>query len=535
VSALKRLISAACSSLVMLLLLVVLGSLMTSPTGVTANTEHVTVQSPDTGIAASGFTVPHEGSYQTKESRITIRLNDAVSIHAVVREPIGASGARPACLFLHGAGTGDSSEVYGDVASAMASAGIVTLVPDKRLDNYSTLHRDYPQMAEDYGRSFDTLKHWPGVDAQKTGLYAESEGTWISSIITANRKDVAFSILTSAPVVSGRQQMTMAASTYFTDSGAPRSLINDVPKLTSMDFRALGLEYANFDSTPYLSKLTQPVLVNYGTGDLSMPIEQGAQTILNQTASAGNSNVTVRYYPANHQMRTGSHLSRPGLPLESSYTRNLEDWINSVTMGATASDWSTPMIAGAQPSQRYSAPTSVSPGLISSLGVLLTLLGLALGASVLCGLCAAGVGINSRIRSRGRRSQQEESGRLPGFGQGIAAPLTLLVSLSTLSLLATLWYVGSSAVQALSLHHASVAFSGVWTVLRVAAIILVLLFGWLCSSVIAGIGHANRSSAQIRQDIRIAHGSGHQAVVLLGLVASVLVMISLAFWGLYTL
>jgi hypothetical protein len=167
--------------------------------------------------------------------------------------------------------------------------------------------------------------------------------------------------------------------------------------------------------------------------------------------------------------------------------------------------------------------------------VLLTLLGLALGASVLCGLCAAGVGINSRIRSRDRRSQQEESGRLPGFGQGIAAPLTLLVSLSTLSLLATLWYVGSSAVQALSLHHASVAFSGVWTVLRVAAIILVLLFGWLCSSMIAGIGHGNGSSARIRQDIRIAHGSGHQAVVLLGSVASVLVMISLAFWGLYTL
>jgi hypothetical protein len=525
----------------MFIILVLLGSLMTPPSNVTANTQHISVQTRDTSIAAEGFTVPHEGTYKTKESRITIALTDSVSIHAIVREPIGATGKRPACLFLHGAGTGDSSEVYGDVASALASAGIVTLVPDKRLDNYSALHRDYPQMAQDYGKSFDVLKQWPGVDPHKTGLYAESEGTWISSIITAQRHDIAFSILTSAPVVSGRQQMSMAASTYFADSGAPQELINDVPKLTSMDFSAIGLNYANFNSTPYLNKLTQPVLVNYGTDDLSMPIEQGAQTILKHTADAGNTNVTVRYYPANHQMRTGSHLSEPGLPLESSYTRNLEDWINAVTMGATSKDWATPMIAGDQPSQRYAAPTSLSSGLISSLGTLLVLLVAALGLCVLCGINGLAIAIRGMLRPASQANNSSVSGHIhQGFARGIAAPLSILIALSATSLLATLWYVASSAVQALSLHRASALFVDVWVLLRVAAVVLVLVFGWMSSTLIVHAHDARiarRQSAQgnHQQDsISIARGFGHISVVVLGLLASVLVMVSLAFWGLYS-
>ena len=55
----------------------------------------------------------------------------------------------------------------------------------------------------------------------------------------------------------------------------------------------------------------------------------------------------VRYYAANHQMRTGSSLSLPGLPLDKDYTHNLEDWINAIAAGATEDDWLTPDIAGA--------------------------------------------------------------------------------------------------------------------------------------------------------------------------------------------
>ena len=92
-----------------------------------------------------------------------------------------------------------------------------------------------------------------------------------------------------------------------------------------------------------------PLLVNYGTIDPAMPIEQGALQLIGDAHAAGNSNVLVRYYAANHQMRTGSSLSLPGLPLDKDYTHNLEDWINAIAAGATEDDWLTPDIAGHAP------------------------------------------------------------------------------------------------------------------------------------------------------------------------------------------
>ena len=105
----------------------------------------------------------------------------------------------------------------------MASAGITTLVPDKRLDNYTMLHRDYVSSAHDYAKSLEILRKWPGVSRSETGIYAESEGTWISTILASKRQDIAFAVLTSAPVFKGREQMAMAVSAYMHEAGVARS------------------------------------------------------------------------------------------------------------------------------------------------------------------------------------------------------------------------------------------------------------------------------------------------------------------------
>lgn len=157
----------------------------------------------------------------------------------------------------------------------MASAGIVTLVPAKRNDNYTVLHRDYPRFAREYGRSLDVLRGISGVDPAKTGIYAESEGTRIATILTSKRQDIAFAILTSAPVFNGREQMAMAVSAYTHEAGAPKPVVKDMAKLMSLDYAPFDLAYADFDADRYLKSLTMPVLVNYGTYDTAMPIEQG--------------------------------------------------------------------------------------------------------------------------------------------------------------------------------------------------------------------------------------------------------------------
>src|SRR4029079_7975217 len=76
-----------------------------------------------------------------------------------------------------------------------------------------------------------------------------------------------------------------------------------------MSLRGGGFEYADFDVTPFQREMRQPVFVVYGTGDASMPVIQGAGQVIQDTAVAGNGDVTVRYYEgANHGIRVDGQV-----------------------------------------------------------------------------------------------------------------------------------------------------------------------------------------------------------------------------------
>ena len=133
---------AATTALALLLTMVLcaLGNAMAPKWQVEPFTDHITLTTTNTAIQAvdpatgAVLKTPQEGAYRTKETHITVALDGGKTVNAIVREPLDAPADRPACLFLHGSGTGKSSEAFGDVANAMASAGITTLVPDKRLE-----------------------------------------------------------------------------------------------------------------------------------------------------------------------------------------------------------------------------------------------------------------------------------------------------------------------------------------------------------------------------------------------------------------
>ena len=335
----RRVASVIVTAMAMTLVFATLGWAMMPQWNTRPYTKHIVIASADTTITPAHANIPHEGRYRTRETRLSIKTGDGVTLPAVLREPVGAPGPRPACLFIHGSGT-SGAEDFGDIANAMASAGIVTLVPAKRNDNYTVLHRDYPRFAREYGRSLDVLRGRIGVDPAKTGIYAESEGTWIATILTSKRQDIAFAVLTSAPVFNGREQMAMAVSAYTHEAGAPKPVVKDMAKLMSLDYAPFDLAYADFDADRYLKSLTMPVLVNYGTYDTAMPIEQGAQRIIATANKSGNENVTVRYFAGNHQMRL-VRLIHPNLPLAEGYTQALENWVNGVTAGTKADGWAT--------------------------------------------------------------------------------------------------------------------------------------------------------------------------------------------------
>ena len=287
----------------------------------------------------------------------------------------------------------------------MASAGIVTLVPAKRNDNYTVLHRDYPRFAREYGRSLDVLRGRIGVDPAKTGIYAESEGTWIATILTSKRQDIAFAVLTSAPVFNGREQMAMAVSAYTHEAGAPKPVVKDMAKLMSLDYAPFDLAYADFDADRYLKSLTMPVLVNYGTYDTAMPIEQGAQRIIATANKSGNENVTVRYFAGNHQMRLVRAYS-PEPAIGRRLYASAGNWVNGVTAGTKADGWATPQVAGATPHQRFAASQRTRSGIVGSLGVLAGLMVAGPVLIVMAAILGIGLTVFSWLQTllAGRRS-----------------------------------------------------------------------------------------------------------------------------------
>lgn len=523
------------AALVVLIILAGIGSAIGASWRVEPYTDHITVGSSSTAIAANGLSTAQEGAYKVKTTKLTIKLTDTVSVNAILREPIGAPGKRPACVFVHGAGTGKASEVYGDIAPAMASAGIVTLVPDKRLDNYSWTSRDYQAMARDYLASWKLLAGLNDVNPSQVGVYAESEGTWIATVMAKQQPDIAFMILTSPPVVPGRDQMAMAATSYATIAGAPQSVVDELPTLISLDFSLVGLEYADFPAADYYSALTMPLLINYGTIDPSMPIEQGARTLIDVAKHNGNANVTVRYYPTNHQMRTGSSLSLPGLPLEQHYTHDLEDWANAVAAGATATDWATPMIAGSQPHQRFAAPSSTPHGMVGSVSLAIALMAAQIACILAAGIGSLALWISGKLRQpKTQTAVQGETTLMtasasrdstPRFGRGMAPLFAACVVVPVLVAGALGWYLVTLAKAALSLTNRADVLRPGWTALQIGAAALLLLLFIVFTAVMHNV-------RRYPDEPSIATGSGHVVVAALAFAAMVLSIIVFMFWGL---
>lgn len=351
VRALRRAVPAALAGILLTVLIAVAGSLL-GPSWQPRPYEPVPPATADTSVPSSR-PLPSVGTYPTTTERAPLELAPGVEVTVRTTAPVGAPGPVPAVVFLHGAGS-HTSEGFAEQARDLASAGIVAVVPDKRMDTYSTAHRDYVASAADYHRSIEVAASLPGVDPDRIGIYAESEGAYIAPVLAAEYEEVDFVVLVSAPVVPPRQQAAYAVHTYLEATGVPPALFRLIPRAFGGEFPFGVLGYADFDPQPYQQRLTQPLLVVYGTADNSMPHAQGAAQLIGDAAVAGNQEVTVRFYAgANHGIRHGSITD----PLVPGFTEDLSRWINGLPGTAQAE----PQVAGDLPNQHIWAEAPPRP------------------------------------------------------------------------------------------------------------------------------------------------------------------------------
>lgn len=450
----------AVSSAVAVLGLGVVGAVSGPGWDPTPFTETITVESPDTTIRGTGDTDP-VGTYEVAMSVVEVELAGA-RVEARVAEPVGASGRRPGLVFVHGAGTGRYDVAFVQQAEALASAGIVTMVPNKRLDTYTTQDRDYVLMANDYLRSVELLRRLPGVDPDRVGVYGESEGGWIVPVMAADNPSVAFTVLVAAPVVPPRQQAAFAVDSYLRNTGVPVDVLRAIPRVVGMEFPGGGYEYIDFDSRAFHQRMRQPLLVVYGTGDAAMPTVQGAEQLISDLAVAGNDDVTVRYYEgADH----GIKVDRVLVP---EFARDMAAWIQGLPDSADA----RPRIAGAEPYQRFRAEPVARPRWYADGDMLLAAVALGYGAL----LVAPAIAVVRR--ARGHREH--------AFADGVRAPLVVMAAGSGLAFLGLAAYLLTVAYLAQNYRRNDVLVQGGWFGLRVLAIASVVAGVVLVSRILDG-------------------------------------------------
>ncbi|MGV8965307.1 MAG: alpha/beta hydrolase family protein [Cellulomonas sp.] len=462
--------------------------------------EPLSVATASTAIGGPQDATP-VGTYVVETRIVQVQL-DGNKVDAQISLPVGAPDGLPGVVFVHGAGTGTYARAFRAQAHALASAGIVAMVPNKRLDTYSTRHRDYVTMAVDYEHSVDALRQVPEVDPKRVGAYGESEGGWIVPVMAAADPALAFTVLVSAPVVPPREQAAFAADSYLRNTGVPSGVFRAIPRAVGMAFPGGGFEYADFEVSPFQQKMTQPTFVAYGTADSSMPTVQGAQRIMADLAVAGNDAVTVRYYAgADHGIRVNDEVS-------THFVRDIAAWIDGLPRSATA----PPQVAGDQPHQTFLAEPVPTPRWFGDGNTVLNTVILSGGALVI----GAVVWLLARwLRRKGT-----------GLARGLSAPLFLLALGSVLTVAALVWYLFAIARLALDYDQNAWVVRGGWIGVRMIGI----------AAVVAGAVLVNRLD-ELRADPDQRAVSGVPAAISLGLVSagSLVLLVTLAYWGVFQL
>ncbi len=443
---------------------------------------------------------PPIGTYEVEQRIVDVQLDGTV-VRAKLTMPQGADGPVPGVVFIHGAGTGKFADAFRTQSAELATAGIATLVPDKRLDTYTLRHRDYVAMAADYARSVEVLRGVPGVDPDRVGIYAESEGGWIAPVLAANDAELGFTVLVSAPVVQPRQQAAFAVDNYLRNTGVPSDVFRAIPRAVGMALPGGGFEYADFEVTRYQRAMTQPVLIVFGTNDPSMPLVQGTRLLAEDLAYAGNDAWNARFYDgANHGIKVDGVM-------HPAFMTDLAGWVNGLPQSAGAE----PRIAGATPHQTYLAQPLVTPSWFGDGDVVL---GLVIGGLAVVLLAGAAAVVSWFVR------------RPVGLAAELWRPLVGLGVGVVLTIVALVWYLFSIAMIALEYERDPWTVQGGWVVVRVLGLASVLALAILLQHVRA---------VSVEPERVLAKTIRGYLVLWSAVAGASLLLVLLAYWGVFQL
>lgn len=306
---------------------------------------------------ASGPVASIEGT------NVTFIGGGGLTLNGTVIAAAGPHSTVPGIVLVGGAGPGPRTEYLAE-ARAFAAAGITTLIYDKRTTGYSRTHRDFSLLADDALAAVETLRHTPGVRADRVGLWALSEGGWVAPLVAVRSGDVAFMVTLGAPGFTPLRTQTWSLAETLRHHGDTSPLAGTVAGPAARLIGETGaFPAAGFDPRPALHGVRVPVLALWGDHDVQVPPAESAAVLKNSLT--GCPSITIRFLTgAAHNGRSTTDgfdrlgaAAGPGAPkgaFAPGYLDVMTTWVNQVADDAAP-------VSSAQPPPAQ-ALSSVDPG-----------------------------------------------------------------------------------------------------------------------------------------------------------------------------
>ncbi|MEV4123875.1 prolyl oligopeptidase family serine peptidase [Nocardia sp. NPDC049707] len=299
----------------------------------------------------------------TDGTDVTFTGGGGLTLHGTVIASAAPHSAAPGIVLVGGSGPGPRTKYLAE-ARAFAAAGITTLIYDKRTTDYSRTHRDFSLLADDALAAVETLRHTPGVRADRVGLWGFSEGGWVAPLAAVRSGGVAFLVTLGAPGFTPLRTQTWSLAETLRHHGDTGPLADIVEGPAARLIGETGaFPAAGFDPRPALRGVRVPVLALWGDHDVQAPPAESA-AVLRDTLT-GSASVTIRFITgaAHNGRSTTDGFDRlgasagPGAPkgaFAPGYLDAMTAWVNQVANVA-------PPVSSAEPPPTQ-ALSSIDPG-----------------------------------------------------------------------------------------------------------------------------------------------------------------------------
>jgi dienelactone hydrolase len=225
----------------------------------------------------------------------------------------------PAVVFVHGSGR-QTRESYRELGEYFASQGIAALIYDKRGTGQSggtyESHEPYENLVNDALSAVAFLKQRREIEESQIGIWALSQGAYISAASASRSDDIQFIIAVGASVADG--QMFYYRDNLFRKYGLSYTL-RDMAEKVHLAHYSLphslpdGFGLSSFAPRSYpppdkyvhpaWSHVNQPLLAMWGQLDQHIPVGESVAGLKNSLAQANNEDWTIIILPrAKHSL-----------------------------------------------------------------------------------------------------------------------------------------------------------------------------------------------------------------------------------------